>query len=88
MHTEAPQAPNSTRPVHLVVVPHTHWDREWYQLFQEFHARLVRLIERLLDILGYNAGSPRPAPGNPWSLRQYGDHVDCWVQYYNTSRLS
>ena len=41
----------SARPVHLVVVPHTHWDREWYQPFQEFRGRLVRLIERLLDIL-------------------------------------
>ncbi len=38
-------------PVHLVVVPHTHWDREWYQPFQEFRVRLVRLMERLLDLL-------------------------------------
>ena len=39
------------RPVHLVVVPHTHWDREWYQPFQQFRARLVRLLDRLLDLL-------------------------------------
>ena len=50
MHTN-PQPAISPQPVHLVVVPHTHWDREWYQPFQEFRARLVRLIDRLLDLL-------------------------------------
>jgi alpha-mannosidase len=38
-------------PLHLVVVPHTHWDREWYQPFQEFRRRLVRLTDKLLDLL-------------------------------------
>jgi alpha-mannosidase len=36
---------------HLVVVPHTHWDREWYATHEQFRYRLVRLIDRLLDIL-------------------------------------
>jgi alpha-mannosidase len=54
MQTEAPQAVAPTQPVHLVVVPHTHWDREWYQPFQEFRGRLVRLTERLLDILDHD----------------------------------
>ena len=40
------------QPTHLIVVPHTHWDREWYQPLQEFRARLVRLMDRLLDLLG------------------------------------
>lgn len=35
----------------LVIVPHTHWDREWYQPFEEFRARLVGTMERLLDLL-------------------------------------
>ena len=35
----------------LVIVPHTHWDREWYRPFQDFRYRLVRLLDRLLDIL-------------------------------------
>jgi hypothetical protein len=35
----------------------------------------------------YNAGSPRPDPSNPWNLRQYGDHIDRWTAFYNTSRL-
>jgi alpha-mannosidase len=33
--------------VHLV--PHTHWDREWYEPFQVFRMRLVELIDELLE---------------------------------------
>jgi mannosylglycerate hydrolase len=32
--------------VHLV--PHTHWDREWYEPFQTFRLRLVDLVDGLL----------------------------------------
>ena len=28
------------------VVPHTHWDREWYRPFQSFRMRLVDLRRR------------------------------------------
>ncbi|HEU6444500.1 MAG TPA: glycoside hydrolase family 38 C-terminal domain-containing protein, partial [Gaiellaceae bacterium] len=35
--------------VHLV--PHTHWDREWYLPFQRFRLKLVRLVDRLLDAM-------------------------------------
>jgi alpha-mannosidase len=35
--------------VHLV--PHTHWDREWYLPFQSFRLKLVRLVDRLLDLM-------------------------------------
>jgi len=38
-------------PAHLVVVPHTHWDREWYRTHEQFRYRLVRLVDRLLDLL-------------------------------------
>ncbi|HEM45603.1 MAG TPA: hypothetical protein ENO23_01020, partial [Alphaproteobacteria bacterium] len=34
-----------------VVVSHTHWDRAWYVPFQVFRMRLVRLIDRLIDLL-------------------------------------
>ena len=27
----------------MVVVSHTHWDREWYLSFQQFRARLVAM---------------------------------------------
>ena len=33
------------------VVSHTHWDREWYRPFQVFRARLVDLVDALLDLL-------------------------------------
>ena len=34
----------------------------------------------------YNAGSLRPSSKNQWNLVQYGDHIDRWIGYYNTSR--
>jgi len=33
------------------VVSHTHWDREWYQTFQQFRLRLVELMDQLLALL-------------------------------------
>src|SRR3990172_1171554 len=39
---------------HLVVVPHTHWDREWYRTHEEFRYRLIRLLDGLLDLLDAN----------------------------------
>ncbi len=36
---------------HIIIVPETHWDREWYLPFQEFRARLVILMDKLLNIL-------------------------------------
>ena len=39
----------SSNPVQLV--PHTHWDREWYLPFQSFRLKLVGLVDRVLDLL-------------------------------------
>ena len=33
------------------IVPHTHWDREWYASFQHFRLRLVELVDELLPRL-------------------------------------
>ena len=33
------------------IVPHTHWDREWYAPFQQFRLRLVELLDELLPRL-------------------------------------
>lgn len=49
-------APQADRRYTVYVVPHTHWDREWYQPFQVFRARLVDVIDRVLELL---AGDPR-----------------------------
>jgi alpha-mannosidase/mannosylglycerate hydrolase len=35
----------------VVVVPHTHWDREWYRTFQGFRLRLVEAVDRILGLL-------------------------------------
>lgn len=40
--------------LHIILVPHTHWDREWYQTFQQFRMRLVRTIDKLLDVLDHD----------------------------------
>jgi alpha-mannosidase len=34
----------------VYIVPHTHWDREWYLPFQDFRYQLVQLIDKLLTI--------------------------------------
>jgi mannosylglycerate hydrolase len=36
---------------HATLVSHTHWDRAWYCAFQEYRVRLVRLVDRLLELL-------------------------------------
>ncbi|RLC79422.1 MAG: hypothetical protein DRI61_07965, partial [Chloroflexi bacterium] len=35
----------------IIVVPHTHWDREWYLPFERYRYRLVKLVDKLLEIL-------------------------------------
>src|SRR5262245_35479322 len=35
----------------LLVVPHTHWDREWYLTFQQFRMKLVATVDAVLDIM-------------------------------------
>ncbi len=46
MHRKDPVLKSQT----LTFVSHTHWDREWYQPFQEYRIRLVQLVDKLLDI--------------------------------------
>ena len=35
----------------LHLISHTHWDREWYQTFQQFRLRLVHMVDNLLAIM-------------------------------------
>jgi alpha-mannosidase len=48
--------PRVTSRYKLVVVPHTHWDREWYQPFEVFRVKLVRLIDRVLAMMAADPG--------------------------------
>jgi alpha-mannosidase len=40
----------------LTLLPHTHWDREWYLPFAEFQQRLVPVLDEVLDLA--DAGYP------------------------------
>jgi mannosylglycerate hydrolase len=42
--------PKPTEKRRLMVVSHTHWDREWYLPYQSFRVRLVGLFDALLDL--------------------------------------
>jgi hypothetical protein len=42
----------------IAIVPHTHWDREWYKSYQEFRLALVELIDTLIPLLERDAGYP------------------------------
>jgi len=41
----------AAEPITVAIVPHTHWDREWYEPFQTFRMRLVTLLDSLLAML-------------------------------------
>jgi hypothetical protein len=38
-------------PRRIAIVPHTHWDREWYRSYQEFRLELVDLVDALIPLL-------------------------------------
>jgi hypothetical protein len=40
----------------VLLVSHTHWDREWYRTFEAFRARLVDTVDRVLDLLADDPG--------------------------------
>ena len=42
----------------IAIVPHTHWDREWYKSYQDFRLNLVDLIDTLLPLLEGDASYP------------------------------
>ncbi len=39
------------RPRRFFVVPHTHWDREWYWPFERFQLELARVVDQVIDVL-------------------------------------
>jgi len=39
----------------VFVVAHTHWDREWYERFEGYRARLVPMVSKMLDLLERDA---------------------------------
>jgi hypothetical protein len=52
-HLGAPTAvgdSDAVEPTRITLVPHTHWDREWYAPFEEFRERLVAMMDTLIDV--------------------------------------
>ena len=45
-------------PRRIAIVPHSHWDREWYESYQDFRLNLVDMIDVLLPLLESDAGYP------------------------------
>src|SRR5437764_5252884 len=52
------RAPDDTAPTdpvplmtHFFVVPHTHWDREWYRPFEHFRLELARAVDGVIEVL-------------------------------------
>jgi alpha-mannosidase len=43
----------------VAIVPHTHWDREWYAPFQTFRMQLVDLLDELLEDDGHSRAAQR-----------------------------
>jgi alpha-mannosidase len=42
----------------IAIVPHTHWDREWYKSYQDFRLNLVDLVDTLVPLLETDASYP------------------------------
>ena len=40
------------------VVPHTHWDREWYVPFEDFQLRLASVVDEVIHVLESDPGFP------------------------------
>ncbi|MBI2168731.1 MAG: alpha-mannosidase [Actinobacteria bacterium] len=43
-------------PIPVAIVPHTHWDREWYAPFQTYRLRLIALLDDFLPLLDRDPG--------------------------------
>jgi hypothetical protein len=55
------------------LVSHTHWDREWYRTFQEFRARLVDTVDRVLDLCAEDPGYRFLLDGQSIALEDYAE---------------
>jgi hypothetical protein len=54
-----------------LLVSHTHWDREWYRTYQEFRARLVDAVDRVLELCAADAGYRFLLDGQSIALEDY-----------------
>ncbi|GGS55727.1 hypothetical protein GCM10010156_12800 [Planobispora rosea] len=66
-----PSAPSAPSAPDIVVVPHTHWDREWYLPFQRFRLGLVRMLDEVLDTMAADPGYRFTMDGQLAALEDY-----------------
>ncbi len=62
----APSAASGDRAAPVAVVPHTHWDREWYRTFPTFRHALVELLDELLPALEADPATPTSCSTARW----------------------
>lgn len=57
--------------IKMHVVPHTHWDREWYFTLEEYRYRLVRLFDLLIESMESGKIKYFTLDGQTIALRDY-----------------
>ncbi|HSD80321.1 MAG TPA: hypothetical protein VLB47_06650, partial [Solirubrobacteraceae bacterium] len=68
----AASAPAATWRLH--VVPHTHWDREWYLPLEAFRIRLAHTIDEVVDVLERRPEMCFTLDGQSVILEDYEEH--------------
>ncbi len=56
MAVETPAGTKRPSTVRFILIPHTHWDREWYLPLEDFRHRLVRMLDEIMDMLDSDTG--------------------------------
>lgn len=64
-------ASDGPAPCEIVVVPHTHRDREWYPPFQRFRMGLVRMLDEVLDTMAADPGHRFTMDGRLAAVEDY-----------------
>lgn len=57
----------------VILVPTTHWDREWYRTFQAFRARLIDTVDTVLQLLADDDGYTFLLDGQSIVLEDYAE---------------
>lgn len=82
----------AARPTSIHLVPHTHWDREWYRPFQSFRMQLVDLVDRVLDMLEAEPGFAFTLDGQLATIDDYleirPDQADRIRRHVESGRLA
>jgi alpha-mannosidase len=69
------------------VVPHTHWDREWYLPVEQFRARFAHLVDEVIDVLEQEPRMRFTLDGQSVLLEDYQEYRPDPVQQARLRRL-